>query len=181
MVDTNFGGRSTYQNSGRTRRQGAEVSLNYRWTPEWQLQLAYTYVKAYYSDAYHTCVAAPCHAPSLLVGAGNRLPGVPRSNLFGMVHWGSDVGPHASASAQYVSAIAVNDANTVLTPAYALAGVDAGYGFDLSAIHLNVFLRLNNLLNRHYVGSVIVDDGNGRYFEPGPGFNLLGGFSALWK
>ncbi len=181
VVDTNVGGRSTYQNSGRTRRQGAEASLNYRWTPEWQLQLAYTYVNAFYSDAYHTCVAAPCRAPSLLVSAGNRLPGVPKSNLFGLVHWGGEFGPHASVSAQYVSAIAVNDANTVFTPSYALAGIDGGYSFDLSAIRLNVFLRLNNLMDRHYVGSVIVDDGNSRYFEPGPGFNLLGGFSALWK
>ncbi|MBV8852079.1 MAG: TonB-dependent receptor [Sinobacteraceae bacterium] len=181
VVDTNVGGRSTYQNSGRTRRQGAEVFLNYRWTAEWQVQLAYTYVNAFYSDAYHTCVAAPCRAPSLLVSAGNRLPGVPKSNLFGLVHWGAELGPHASVSAQYVGAIAVNDANTVFTPSYALAGIDGGYSFDLRAIRLNVFLRLNDLMNRRYVGSVIVDDGNTRYFEPGPGFNLLGGVSALWK
>ncbi|HEY2401480.1 MAG TPA: TonB-dependent receptor, partial [Steroidobacteraceae bacterium] len=41
VVDTNIGGRSTYQNSGRTRRQGAEYSLNYRIAPEWRFQLAY--------------------------------------------------------------------------------------------------------------------------------------------
>ncbi|MGL1213414.1 TonB-dependent receptor domain-containing protein, partial [Vibrio parahaemolyticus] len=81
MVDTNIGGRSTYQNSGRTRRQGAEYSLNYRLAPDLRFQLAYTYVDAHYSDAYRTCVAAPCPTPSVLVAAGNRLPGVPRHNL----------------------------------------------------------------------------------------------------
>jgi hypothetical protein len=28
---------------------------------------------------------------------------------------------------------------------------------------------------------VIVGDGNGRFFEPGPGFNLLAGVSATMK
>jgi iron complex outermembrane receptor protein len=31
------------------------------------------------------------------------------------------------------------------------------------------------------VGSIIVNDGNGRYFEPGAGFNVLGGFSVTMK
>ena len=66
-------------------------------------------------------------------------------------------------------------------PAYALMGLDGGYGVELNQFKVNAFLRINNLLNRRYVGSVIVDDGNGRYFEPGPGFNILGGFSVTMK
>jgi iron complex outermembrane receptor protein len=31
------------------------------------------------------------------------------------------------------------------------------------------------------VGSVIVGDGNGRYFEPGPGFNVLAGVTVTVK
>jgi iron complex outermembrane receptor protein len=181
VVDTNIGGRSTYQNSGRTRRQGAEYSLSYRLAPEWRFQLAYTYVDAHYSDAYLTCVAAPCSVPTVLVAAGNRLPGVPKNNVYAQLRWGEDLGWHASASAQYVSNVAVNDVNSVYAPAYAVAGLDGGYGVELSGFKVNAFLRLNNLLNRRYVGSVIVDDGNSRYFEPGPGFNVLGGFSVAMK
>jgi len=181
VVDTNIGGRSTYQNSGRTRRQGAEYSLNYRLAPQWRLQLAYTFVDAHYSDAYLTCVAAPCGTPTVLVTAGSRLPGVPKNNAYAQLQWGEDMGWHASASAQYVSSVAVNDVNSVYAPAYAVAGLDGGYGVELSRFKLNAFLRINNLLNRRYVGSVIVDDGNSRYFEPGPGFNILGGFSVTMK
>ncbi len=43
----------------------------------------------------------------------------------------------------------------------------------LRARDWNVFVRINNLFDRRYVGSVIVDDSNGRYFEPAPGFNVL--------
>jgi iron complex outermembrane receptor protein len=187
VVDTNIGGRSTYQNSGRTRRRGAEYSLNYRIAPDWRFQLAYTYVDAYYSDAYLTCVAAPCAVPSLtnptsvLVNAGNRLPGVPKHNAYASLRWGADLGWHASVSGQYITDVAVNDVNSVFAPAYALMGLDGGYGVELSSLKLNAFLRINNLLNRRYVGSVIVNDGNSRYFEPGPGFNILGGVSVTMK
>jgi iron complex outermembrane receptor protein len=181
VVDTNVGGRSTYQNSGRTRRRGAEYSLNYRIAPDWRFQLAYTYVDAYYSDAYLTCVTAPCAIPTVRVTAGNRLPGVPKHNAYASLHWGADQGWHASVSGQYITDVAVNDVNTVFAPAYALMGLDGGYGIELSGFKMSAFLRINNLLNRRYVGSVIVDDGNSRYFEPGPGFNILGGVSVTMK
>jgi iron complex outermembrane receptor protein len=181
VVDTNIGGRSTYQNSGRTRRSGAEYSLNYRLAQDWRFQLAYTYVKAYYSDAYKTCLAAPCSAPSVLVAAGNLLPGVPKHNVYAELRWGEELGWHANVNGQYVTQVAVNDTNTVFTPTYALLGLNGGYGIELHQFKMNAFLRINNLLNRRYVGSVIVDDGNSRYFEPGAGFNILGGFSVTMR
>jgi iron complex outermembrane recepter protein len=181
VVDTNIGGRSTYQNSGRTRRQGGELSIDYRIAPDWRAQIAYTYVDAFYSDSYLTCLAAPCSKPTARVAAGNRLPGVPRNNVYATLRWGEDLGWHGNVNAQYVTSVAVNDVNSVFTPAYFVAGVDGGYGIELRNFQLSVFLRINNALNRRYVGSVIVDDGNSRYFEPAPGFNVLGGFSVTVK
>jgi iron complex outermembrane receptor protein len=181
VVDTNIGGRSTYQNSNRTRRQGAEYSLDYRFAPQWQAQLAYTYIEANYVDEYLTCVAAPCARPTVPIPAGNRLPGVPKNDAYAALRWGEDLGLHASANAQYVSAVATNDVNSVFAPAYTIFGVDTGYGVELQHYRVNGFVRINNLLNRHYVGSVIVDDSNGRYFEPGSGFDVLAGVSVVFK
>jgi iron complex outermembrane receptor protein len=134
-------------------------------------------------------VAAPCTTATLPVNAGNRvrvaagsrLPGVPKHDVYASLNWGEESGWHASVSGQYISDIAVNDLNTVFAPAYAVFGLDGGYGVELNRVRVNAFLRLNNLLNRHYVGSVIVDDGNSRYFEPGPGFNLLGGVRVTMR
>lgn len=181
VVNTNLGGRSTYQNSNRTRRQGAELSLDYRFASMWHAQLAYTYVEATYVDAYLTCLAAPCPRPTSFIAAGNRLPGVPKHNAYTALRWGEDLGFHAAATAQYVSNVPVNDLNTVAAPSYALFGANAGYGVELKHSRLNGFLRINNLLNRHYVGSVIVDDGNSRYFEPGSGFAVMAGISVVLK
>jgi iron complex outermembrane receptor protein len=181
VIATNVGGRQTYQNAGRTRRRGAEASLGYDFATRWHLDLAYTYVDAVYSDAYRTCTTTPCSAPSTAVPAGNRLPGVPRNNVFASLRWGRELGLHAAATGQYVSDVPANDVNSVFAPAYAIAGVSAGYGMDLPSLAWSAFVRFNNLLGRHYVGSVIVDDGNSRYFEPGPGFNVLGGITITFK
>ncbi len=36
---------------------------------------------------------------------------------------------------------------------------------------MDLFGRIDNLFDREYVGSVIVNESNGRYYEPAPGRN----------
>jgi iron complex outermembrane receptor protein len=180
VVATNTGGRSTYQNAGRTRRSGAQGSIDYRFAGKWRAQIAYTYVAAIYIDGYRTCVAAPCITPTLPIDSGNRLPGVPRSDAYGRLSWGGELGWNANVSAQYMSNIAANDANTAFAPAYAVFNVAGGYGTDLGSTQLSAFVRINNLLDRRYAGSVIVDDSNAGYFEPAPGFNVFAGLTATF-
>ena len=181
VVDTNIGGRSTYQNSNRTRRQGAELSLDYRFAPQWHAQFAYTYVEANYIDAYLTCVAAPCARPTVPVAAGNRLPGVPKNNAYAALRWGEDLGLARLRQCAVRQRRCDNDLNSVFAPAY----TDFWRGHRLRGriahYRVNGFVRINNLLNRHYVGSVIVDDSNSRYFEPGSGFAVLAGVSVVFK
>lgn len=40
------------------------------------------------------------------------------------------------------------------------------------------FVRLDNLFDRRYAGSVIVNEGNQRYFEPGAGRGLSAGVTV---
>jgi iron complex outermembrane recepter protein len=181
VVDTNLGGRSTHQNAGRTKRRGAEAALDWRFASPWHLQLAYTYVEATYTDAYYTCTTTPCAVADVLVPAGNRLPGVPKNNVFGVLRFGDELGPFATASAQYLSTVAVNDVNSVFAGGYALFGASAGYAGRLPRAQWNLFVRVNNLLNRHYVGSVIVDDANSRYFETAAPFNVLVGGALTFR
>ena len=181
VVATNVGGRSTYQNAGRTRRSGAEASLDYRLSAAWRARLAYTYVDALYVDGYLTCASTPCAAPNQPVASGNRLPGVPHGDGYASVEWGQPLGWRGSLTGQYISAIAVNDANSQFAAAYPVFDASGGYAAQLGSTRLSLFLRLNNLLNRRYAGSIIVDDGNGRYFEPAPGFNVFAGLTAAFR
>jgi iron complex outermembrane recepter protein len=180
VVDTNVGGRSTYQNSGRTIRRGGEAGADWHFGEPWHLQLAYTYVDARYSDAYYTCISTPCAVPTTLVAAGNRLPGVPKNDAFVALRFGHDVGVQYAATAQYVSAVAVNDVNSVFAPGYEVFGMSAGYTGRWSNGNWNGFVRINNLFNRHYVGSVIVDASNSGYFETAAPFSVLVGGVLRW-
>jgi iron complex outermembrane receptor protein len=181
VVDTNLGGRSTYQNSGRTKRRGAEAGTDWHIADPWHLQLAYTYVNATYTDAYHTCTSSPCAVPNALVEPGNHLPGVPKNDAFAELRYGPDVGLRYAATAQYVSAVAVNDVNSVFASGYAVFGASAGYAAHFASGSWNVFVRINNLFDRRYVGSVIVDDSNHGYFETAPPFSLLVGGTLTWQ
>lgn len=80
-----------------------------------------------------------------------------------------------------MSNIAANDANTAFARSYAVFSVAGGYGTEVGSTRLSGFVRINNVLDRRYVGSVIVDDSNAGYFEPAPGFNVFAGLTATFR
>jgi iron complex outermembrane receptor protein len=57
------------------------------------------------------------------------------------------------------------------------------FGFEQKTVgwKLNEFLRIDNASDKKYAGSVIVNEGNARYFEPAPGRNWLAGISAAYS
>ena len=114
------------------------------------------------------------------VAAGTKIPGIPRTDLHAGVRWGQGTGWHASLQGDYVSAVSVNDLGTDAASAYAVASADAGYGYAVSSGTLRVFARIDNLFDRQYAGSVIVNDANGRYFEPAPDRTLMLGVQWRW-
>ncbi|WP_051748997.1 TonB-dependent receptor family protein [Nevskia soli] len=184
VVGPTSNGRNTYVNAPRTRRQGVEASLDTELMPLLKLQLAYTYVDAvvradYCQDGTTTCLQTP--GSTTRVSTGNRIPGVALSDAYAALHWGADSGWHTSLNAQYASTVPANDINTSHAPSYALLGVDGGYTFDLPHWRINTFVRIDNLLDTNYIGSIIVNDSNKRFFEPGSGRAVLAGLSFNWK
>lgn len=180
VVVSDHGGRSTYENAGRTRRSGAQASVEYRFGSKWLARLAYTYIDAIYVDAYRTCAAVPCLTPTRLVPAGNHLAGVPRNYAFVQLAWGGKLGWHASVSGQYMGAIPVDSTNSEFAGAYSVFDVSGGYRAALGAQRLEAFLRVNNMLDRRYVGAVIVNEGSGAFYEPAPGFNVFSGLTVTF-
>ena len=81
----------------------------------------------------------------------------------------------------YVGAVPVNDLGTDAAPSYFVAAADVGYGFDVASGQLRTFARIDNLFDRKYAGSVIVNDANGRYFEPAPDRTLMLGVQWQWS
>ncbi|MBP6895341.1 MAG: TonB-dependent receptor [Pseudacidovorax sp.] len=178
VTDTNVGGRSTFRNAGRTRRQGVELGWQHETEDHWRTQLAYTWLDARYQDAF--CTPSPCSAANL-VPAGRRLPGVASQSLYAAYGWMPPQGWRAGAELRAVAKVWANDLNTARAPGYAVAAIHAGYVLKLGRWDLNAFARIDNLFDRRYAGSVIVNEGNARYFEPAPGRTWTVGMGGTYS
>jgi iron complex outermembrane receptor protein len=175
----NTGGRSTYQNVGDTRRKGFELGWRQHWLTDLHGQLALDTLDARYRNSFESCNLSPCPTASeQLVAAGNRLPGVARASLDTSLSWTPPQGWRGGVDARYLSRVFVNDINSDAAPSYVVASANVGYAAVVGAWTLGGFARSDNLFARHYAGSVIVNEGNGRYFEPAPGRTWLGGMNA---
>ena len=173
IVAQSVGGRSSYTNAGKTRRRGLELSLDQQIEENWRVKMAWTLLDATFRN--ETCGAGDC------TPAGNRLPGIARNMGYASLEWAPVDGWHAGADVRYMSDIEVNDENSEQAPAYTVASVNAGYRFNWNKVTLDLFTRVDNLFDRNYVGSVIVNEGNGRYFEPAPGRNYGGGATLSYS
>jgi iron complex outermembrane receptor protein len=181
-VATSSGGRTTYQNIDQARRRGAEVKFVHPIAETWRFEAAYTYVDATFESAFLTCPAAStCTSPNTPVPAGARIPGVPEQLFFAGLRYGLETGWNATLEANAASNVAVNDQNTQFAPGYGILGASVGYVFDWSDAKVSTFLRIDNLFDRNYVGSVIVNESNGRYYEPAPDRTLFAGVQVTWK
>jgi iron complex outermembrane receptor protein len=181
VTQTNVGGRATFQNAGATRRRGLEVSGEFQLARTLQAQLAATWLDARYRDGFVTCTATPCAAASTPIAAGNRIPGIARTSLFGALTWQPAGGWRVGAEARALSKVYVNDLNNDAAPGYATLAAHVSYQVSLGPWDLGALLRVDNLADRRYAGSVIVNDGNGRFFEPTPGRAWVVGANASYR
>jgi iron complex outermembrane receptor protein len=178
---TSAGGRTTFQNAGRASRSGAEFAASLPLATNGHAWFALTWLDAVFVDGFMTCSGPPCTVPDVPVPAGRRIPGVPRTSAALALRWGGDIGWQARIDGQYVGAVPVSQTSDERAPAHAVFGASAGYGFRRANGDGRVFVAVQNLGDRRYSGSVIVNESNGRHYEPAPGRQWLAGFEWRWR
>jgi iron complex outermembrane receptor protein len=180
VTQANDNGRSTFQNAGATRRRGLELASSISPARHWLAQLSYTLLDARYRDAF-ACVGAPAICPAPQVPAGNRIPGTARNALAMELGWRPPTGWRTGADARYLGSVAVNDFNTDAAASFVTLGAHVGYVLALDRWNIAAMARVDNLTDRKYAGSVIVNEGNRRYFEPAAGRNYVLSLSASYR
>jgi iron complex outermembrane receptor protein len=188
----NSGGRTVAQNIGETNRRGLELGVDATWAGGFSGRLAYTYLRAVVGQTYATCIAAPCNPlanpggplPSnyKTVNAGDHLPAVPMNSLYVGLTWSyAPLGFSTTLETLGRAQIYADDRNSAAAAGYWVANVRAGFEQQTRHWRFSEFARLDNLADRAYVGSVIVNETNSRFFEPAPGRTAYIMFNAALR
>ncbi len=173
-VATNAGGRSAFQNVGRTLRRGLELAGGWKPAGPLRAQASLGLLEATYRDRFVVCAGVPCTAPTLAVPPGGRIAGAPRGNAWGELAWASAAWGEWGLEVRGTGRVAVNDRNTDFAAGYALGALrwskTSRWG---PGVQLSWLVRVDNVFDREHAGSVIVNDANNRFFEPGAPRSVL--------
>jgi iron complex outermembrane receptor protein len=153
VVDQSSGGRTSYRNASDTKRTGVEVSALWSASPSWQHQWTLTQLNARFEQAELD---------------GKLLPGVAKQQAQWQISWM----PLQSSEwmlqfdTLYRSKIATSDQNQLFAPSATVYHLRLVAESELSAMQLRYWLGVDNLTDKNYVGAVVVNQANGRSFEP---------------
>ena len=163
-------GRTTYKNAGQTRRRGLELGFEQQFAGDWQLTTSWTLLDARYRS--NACTSSDC--------TGNRIPGIARNMGYLGLEYAPYSGWYGGADIRYMSNIEANDENTVSAPSYTVSSLNTGYKWLVDNWTVDLSGRIDNLFNRKYVGSVIVNNTQNLYYESAPGRNYGVGLNVSY-
>lgn len=169
-------GRTVFDNATRTSRHGLELALRHDPSAHWRAVGAFSLIRATYDEPFNR------------VSAGKRLPGVPEHQLFVSLGWSQPgfapvgqrprSGTEATLDLLARSSLWADDANTAKAPGYGLLNLRVRQRWQVARTQLEAFAGIDNLADRRTIGSVIVNQSSGGYFEPGLPRTWLVGLQA---
>ena len=172
VVDASERGRTSYTNVPKTSRTGLELGATLPLANNFQASFAYTWLDAKVEQGYTT-------ESIKVINAGNRIPGVPNRGLYTELMWRpAGKAFEFAVEGRLVGRMAATDDNSVFASGYGLMNLRAIARQQLGKWALTEFLRVDNLFDRAYVGSLIVNQARGQFFEPAPGRNWVLGAKA---
>lgn len=175
VVSKQVGTTASYNNAGKTQRNGLELSAEHRFNSKLSAYVAYTYLDATFDQSFtYTSSNTP-----VTINKGNNIPGTYQTQLYGELAWrDASIGLNSAVEMRHFSKAFVNDTNTDSAPGYTIFSLRASLQQQVGKWRLTEFARVDNLFDKEYIGSVRVNDSNSRFFEPAPGRNYIVGVRA---
>jgi iron complex outermembrane receptor protein len=164
-------GRNYYQNAGKSKRNGVELSWTMNPTDALRATFSYTYSDFTFSQFVDS--AGNDYA-------GNVIPGTSENVAFAEIEYRKR-GWFAALDATYNDGQFGDNANTTKVAGYTIANLRLGYETDAGRMHISPFVGVYNLLDETYSENVRLNPVGGRYYEPGPWRNAYAGVTARWR
>ena len=196
VVADNTNGRSSYQNAGGTERNGAELSIDSYFGNGFSGFASYAYLDAKYTDAFCSgstkatqaeCLttnpaASPAASYGTWVNSEKAIPGAYRQTAYAEINWRHNSSGFSTAfETRAVGKVGVDDKSNETAPGYATVNWRGGFAQNINKWRLSEFIRIDNIFERNYVGSVKVNESSKQYYEPAAGRNWLLGVNASYS
>ncbi len=167
-----------YRNAGSSRHRGVELGADV--TPITGMSLNVTWT---YSDFRFSRYSFTTGGQTFTLD-GRELPGVPKHWLHVTLRAAPTAlrGVWAELEETYASGYLASDTVSLAAPYARTApwwGTVLRFGWDgaVGTVRVAPFIGVNNLLDRRYVSSVVINAARDRYYEPAPGRNVYVGLS----
>ena len=166
-------GRRFFRNAGSARYRGVELSAGTSIVRGLDGRVTWTYSDFRYRR-YAFTAGGTTH-----VLDGRRLPGIPQQALRLALRARPAAlrGVWGEIETQYMSRYAVDDTLSRQTSPWWVTNLRVGREGGRVA----PFVAFQNVFNRKYVASVVVNAAAGRYYEPAPGRNMYVGLTATYS
>jgi iron complex outermembrane receptor protein len=153
---------STWLNAD-TEKYGLELSGLKVLPYDFAMKAAVTLITAKYSESAGSGIK------------GGKIPGIPESQIYLDLSWRSNGWLNKSkmtytevgADYRSVGKSYANSDNSESAAAYQLFGIKLSHNIKQGAHNLTLFGRLDNLFDKKYVSSIVVNQENRQYYEPG--------------
>ncbi|MFY7827601.1 MAG: TonB-dependent receptor family protein [Flectobacillus sp.] len=161
----NQAGRTFFRNAGESTRRGVEVGLSYQVIPALTTFLNYTYSDFIYKN-YQTLAGT---------FSGNRLPGIPKNQVYAELRYFPKSGMFAVAQFRSVGDMFANDANNVLVKGFQTLNLRTGWHHTMKGISVEPFVGVNNVFDSVYFANIQINASANRYYEPSAGRTIYAG------
>ena len=172
---------SVYSNAQRTARNGLELSIDSRLGHNVGLYGAFTYIDAKFESNF-TSGVGNFNGGGGNVTVGKTIPGTYKQQLYGELSWKyPELNFKTAIEGRANSKTYIDDINSAAAPGYAIANIRAGFEQPVSNWKFSEFIRVENIFDKSYVGSVRVNDNSNRNYEPSAARNYLIGINASYQ
>ena len=184
VVAENVNGRSSYQNAGGTERNGAELVFDSYLGNGFSGYASYAYLDAKYTDPFCSGQSASsrlaCNTGTWVLSE-KSIPGTYRQTAYAELNWKhAPSGFSTALETRGVGQVQVSDKGSDKASGYAILNWRGGFAQNINKWHFSEFIRIENLLEKNYVGSVKVNDVSSQFYEPGAGRNWMFGLNASY-